>query len=229
MANDGADLTLDAAALARDGDRLVRQHLAAGTSAVAATTRRLEKKLEAATQAAVPGNLYRAWASSVFPRRPGPARNPAGTIYLNGDEKTRATMEFWTTPGTVRGRQGQYLAIALPAAGLIFKPGRRGRASRPTPAEWEAKNKQELVFIERPGRAALLVATDSVLSARRQTARPNTAARIAKGRGSATIPIFVLMPVVQHRNAFSIKPIIDASEGDLAQAFLQAVQALRGR
>lgn len=228
MANDGADLSLDTAALARDGDRLVRQHLAAGSSAVAGATRRLEKKLEAATQAAVPGNLYRAWASSVFPRKPGPARNPAGTIYLNGGEQTRATMKFWTQPGTIRGRQGQYLAIALPAAGFISAPGRRGRSARPTPAEWEAKNNQELVFIERPGRAALLVATDSVLSGRRQTARSNTPGRIAKGRGSATIPIFVLMPVVQHRNAFSIKPIIDASEGELAQAFLQAVQALKG-
>ena len=227
MANDGADFSIDAAALARDGDLVVRRHLAAGSRAVATVTRNTEQKLEAATKAAVPGNLYRAWKSATFPKKPGPARNPAGTIFLNGGKHTHAALEFWTQPGTIRGRQGQYLAIALPAAGSI--PGKKGREGRPTPVEWEAMHDQELVFVARPGRAALLVATDSVLSGRRQVAKPNTPGRMAKGRGSATIPIFVLMPVVQHRNSFSIKPVIDASEGELTRAFLLAVRELGSR
>ena len=224
MANDGAEFSIDAAALARDGDLMVRRHLAAGTRVIATITRSTEQKLEAATQAAVPGNLFRAWKSSTFPKKPGPAKNPAGTIWLNGGARTVAAMEFWTQPGTIRGRQGQYLAIALPAAGTIA--GRKGRNARPTPVEWEAKNNKELVFVARPGRAALLVAEDSVLSGRQQIAKKNTPRRMAKGRGSATIPIFVLMPVVQHRNAFSIEPDIDATEGEIAQAFLLAVREL---
>ncbi len=228
MANDGADFSIDAAALARDGDLVVRRHLAAGSRAVATVTRNTEQKLEAATQRAVPGKLYRAWKSSTFPKKPGPARNPAGTIWLNGGDHTRAAIQFWTEPGTIRGRQGQYLAIPLPAAGTKVGNG-RGREARPSPVEWEAMHNQELVFVARPGRAALLVATDFVLSGRNQRAIPNTPRRIAKGRGSVTVPIFVLMPVVQHRNAFSIKPVIDASEGELAHAFFLAVQELGRR
>jgi hypothetical protein len=225
VANDGADFSIDAAALTRDGDLVVRRHLTAGVRTVARVTRTTEQKLEAATQSAVPGQLFRAWKSSTFPKKAGPARNPAGTIWLNGGAQTRAAIEFWTQPGTIRGRQGQYLAIPLPAAGM--KPGNgRGRDGRPTPVEWEALHNQELIFVARPGRAALLVAENAVLSGRRQIAKPNTPGRIAKGRGSATVPIFVLMPVVQHRNAFAIKPVIDASEGELAQAFLLAVREL---
>jgi hypothetical protein len=224
VATDGADFSIDAAALARDGDLVVRRHLAAGSRVVATVTRSTEQKLEAATQAAVPGNLYRAWKSSVFPKKSGPAKNPAGTIWLNGGKHTNAALDFWTKPGTIRGRQGQYLAIALPAAGNI--PGKKGRAGRPTPVEWEAIHNQELVFVARPGRAALLVANDAVLSGRRQIAKPNTPGRMAKGRGSASIPIFVLMPVVQHRNSFSIQPVLDASEGEMTRAFLLAVREL---
>jgi hypothetical protein len=222
VANDGAGLTLDAAALARDGDRLVRRHLAAGTSAVASTTRRLEQRLEAATQSAVPGRLWRAWQSSTFPKS-GPARNPSGTIWIKGGARTRAVIAFWTTPGTIRGREGQYLAIPLPAAGN--KPGTgRGRDARPTPVEWEALHNQELTFVQRPGRAALLVAENAVLSGRKQIAKPNTQRRIDAGRGSATIPIFVLLPVVQFRNAFSIGPMITASEGEIAREFFAAIR-----
>jgi hypothetical protein len=225
VATDGADFSIDSAALARDGDLVVRRHLAAGSRTVATVTRNTEKKLEAATQAAVPGKLYRAWASSTFPKKPGPARNPAGTIWLNGGKHTRAAIAFWTQPGTIRGREGQYLAIPLPAAGTMPGTG-RGREARPSPVEWEALHNLELTFVQRPGRAALLVAEGSVLSGRRQIAKPNTPGRIAKGRGSASVPIFVLMPLVQHRNAFAIKPVIDATDGEIAHAFLLAVREI---
>ncbi len=89
------ELLLDAPALSAAEDRLVRNYLSAGTRAVAGTTRRLEKRLEGATQGAVPGKLWRAWQSNTFPRS-GPARNPVGTIYVKGGARIRGAIEFWT-------------------------------------------------------------------------------------------------------------------------------------
>src|ERR1700754_354249 len=111
---DGAFLSLDEAQIDRDADRLVREYLSAGTRAVSGTTKSLECKLEGLTKEAVPGRLWRAWASESYPRT-GPARNPAGEVYLNGGARTKGAIAFWTQPGAIRGKSGQYLAIPLPA------------------------------------------------------------------------------------------------------------------
>lgn len=216
---DGVSLDFDTARIDRDADRLVRRYLAAGTTAVSGTTRRLEKKLEAATQSAVPGKLWRAWQSSRFPEQ-GPARNPVGTIWLKGGARTRGAVQFWTQPGAIRNKTGRgaFLAIPLPAAGP------RGRARDLTPGEWERAHGVWLRFVYRPGKTSLLVADSAVLSGQKQVARPNTARRIAAGRASATIPIFVLLPEVKFRNAFSVDGMVGASEGELAQAFFAAVR-----
>ncbi|WP_010218847.1 DUF6441 family protein [Sphingomonas sp. PAMC 26621] len=220
MPNNGADLSIDAAKIAKDTDKLVRRYLTAGTVAVSTATRSLEKKLEAATQAAVPGKLWRAWQSSRFPQS-GPAQNPVGTIWLKGGSRTRGAIQFWTQPGAIRGKGGQFLAIPLPAAGP------RGRGRDLTPGEWERRNPgMRLQFVYRPGKPSLLVAVDAVLSGRKQIARGNTARRIAAGRASATVPIFVLLPLVKFRNAFAVEPIVAASEGEMVRGFLAAASAI---
>jgi hypothetical protein len=223
VATDGADFSIDPAELAKTGDVLVRRHLAAGTRTVASVTRRLEQKLEDATQRSVPGELWKAWSSKVYPKNSGPAKNPVGTLFLKGRNRTYGAIAFWTEPGAIRGREGQHLAIPLPAAGP------RGRDRLLTPLEWETAHNTELRFVARPGKPALLVADDAVLSGRAQIAKRNSDKRMAKGRGSATVPIFVLLPLVKHRNAFAIAPIVDASEGEMAQAFLLAVRELGRR
>lgn len=217
--SDGAELSIDGDKLLGDADRLVRRYLAAATTAVSGTTKRLERKLEAATQAAVPGKLAKAWQSSRYPES-GPAKNPAGTIWLKGGTRTRGAVQFWTQPGAIRGKSGQFLAIPLPAAGP------RGRQRDLTPGEWERAHGARLRFVYRPGKPSLLVIDDAVLSGRKQVARSNTARRIAAGRRSATVPIFVLLPMVKFRNAFAIGPIINASEGEMARAFFAAVAAV---
>lgn len=92
-----ADLVLDGAAVDAAADRLIRAYLAAGTRAVSTTARDLERGLEAATQAAVPGRLWRAWQSSAFPSA-GPARDPSATIWLKGRAagRTGGAVTFWT-------------------------------------------------------------------------------------------------------------------------------------
>ena len=135
-------------------------------------------------------------------------------------------MKFWTEPGEVRGKSGQYLAVPLPAA------GERGRRRDLTPGEWERRTGQRLRFVYRRGRPSLLVADNSVFGGRNGSARPLSDLRAAgdrrrgKQRYAATIPIFVLLPVVKHRNAFAVEPMINASEGELAMEFFEAVRSL---
>ena len=119
---DAADLTIDLDKLDKHRDAIIRGYLSAGTSAISSSTRRLEQRLEGATQSAVPGRLWRAWQSSSYPER-GPARNPVGTIWIKGGRRTRGAINFWTKPGEVRGRSGQYLALRCPPPALVADRG----------------------------------------------------------------------------------------------------------
>jgi hypothetical protein len=221
---DGAELKIDQAKLDRDMDKLVRAYLAAGTTAVATTTKRLERNLEAATQRAVPGRLWRAWASSTFPKS-GPAKDPVGTVFLNGGTRTKGAMTFWTQQGEIRGKSGQYLAIPLPTAGP------RGRKRDLTPGEWERAHGQKLVFIYRQGKPSLLAAIGGTTNARSGSYRRltgGTRGRAAKGRGGANpqadavVPIFVLLPAVKFRGALAIEPLVAAAMQELPDAYLAA-------
>jgi len=215
---DGADFSIDTAKLAADSDKLVRGYLSAGTLAVGGATKKLERALEAATRAAVPGRLWRAWGSQAFPRT-GPAKNPVGTVFVNGSARSRGAIAFWTQPGAIRGKQGQFLAVPLPAAGS------RGRARDLTPGEWErAHPDMRLQFVYRPGRASLLVAVGTV-NGRSGTFRQLTERRAASGRGSATVPIFVLLPLVKFRNAVAVEPLVAAAEAELVSDYLARVSS----
>jgi len=224
---DGADLIIDGKAFDTASDKLIRAYLSAGTKAVSTTAKKLERRLESATQAAVPGKLWRAWQSSAFPRS-GPARNPTATVWLKGraDGRTGGAVSFWTQPGAIRGKRGQYLAVPLPSAGS------RGRSRDLTPGEWERRTGQKLRFVYRAGNYSLLVATGGTTNARTGTFRPLTSGRQRAGRGGANplqtsvVPIFVLIPVVRFRNAFAIEPIVNASDGALAQEFFEAIRGI---
>jgi hypothetical protein len=220
--SDGVDLSFDAAQIARDADRVVRRYLSIGTEAVAETTKGLERRLESITRAAVPGDLWKAWKSQTFPRS-GPARDPVGTVFVNGGTRSKGAITFWTQPGAVRGKAGQYLAIPLPAAGS------RGRGRDLTPGEWERRTGQRLQFVYRQGRASLLVAVGGTINGRSGAFRPLTGRRVSKGRGGdnplvgGVIPIFVLIPVVPFRNAVAVEPQVAAAEQDLVRVYLQKI------
>lgn len=209
-------LTIPAAKLRTDGDELIRRYLTAGTETIAAATKGLERKLEAATLAAVGGKLWRAWQSSAFPKS-GPARNPAGTIWIKGGERTRGAITYLTKPGQARPKDGGFFAVPLPAAG----PQGRGRLI--TPAQWEAKTGIELRPVFRRGRAPILVADSAVLSGRKQVARRNTDRRIAAGRGSATVPIFVLLSMFKFSNTVSVEKLVSAARATLPREYVAAI------
>jgi hypothetical protein len=212
-----AELFLDSGRLRQEKDRLARAHLLAVKQAVEVTTRHLELNLEGITRRSVPGRLWRAWTSGIGPRGDKLANDPAGWVRLNSYRerqgrlsRTYGAMEFFSQEGRIEGKSGQWLAIPLPAAGS------RGRQRFLTPGDWEKATGQRLRFVYRPGKPALLVADDQVLSGKRKVARGNTARRIAAGRGSTTVPIFVLVPRVDFANRFSIEPYIRRAESELA-------------
>lgn len=224
MASFGDLLTIDKRRLFQDRDELIRQVLGASADAVRGETKRLERKLEAVAKSAVGGRLWRAFASEAFPRR-GAAREPVGNVFLNGGARTRGAMAFFTQPGNVRGRRGQFLAIPTPSAGS------RGRSRDLTPGEWERRTGQRLQFVYRPGRPSLLVAkgtTNARTGAYRAITRKRTKADERRGyfRGEQTVVIFVLIPSVPHANRFSIGSIVSASEGALAKAFFDRVRGI---
>lgn len=225
---DVVTLSFDPTSFERAGDKIVRLYLGAGSETIRHVTKWLERQLEAATRDVVPGRLWRAWASEAFPKT-GIARDPSGNIFLNGADRTRGAINFWSQPGQVRGKQGQYLAIPLPAAGA------RGRGRDLSPGEWERSTGIRLQFVYRQGKASLLVAVGGTTNGRTGAFRALTdgkRGRTAQGRGGsnpqadAVVPIFVLIPVVPFRNAFSIKPIIDSAEGELTAEFVASIAAI---
>lgn len=194
-------LSISSKELQAAADEVIRAALSEVTAAVAEETRGLEKDLEKITRLAIKGKLWRAWASESFPRS-GPAREPSGSVFLNGKFRTRGAIEFFTQEGRIRGKSGQYLAIPLPAAGP------RGRLRDLTPGEWERRNGAQLRFVYRPGKPSLLVLDEGVLSKKHRYGRLNTDRRRKTGRGNTTVPIFVLVPFVDFKPAFAIEPIV---------------------
>jgi hypothetical protein len=213
-------LTIDFEKLRADKDRVTRGILGAGTGAIRDQTKALERKVEAATKAVVPGKLWKAWSSNSYPKT-GIAKEPVGSLFLNGRARTYGAIDFFTKPGRITGKNGQYLAIPTAAAGS------RGRLRDLTPGEWERRNGARLRFVYRPGRrASLLVLDEGVLRGKKQIAGLNTDKRRLTGRGNTTIVIFFLVPFVEHANRFAVEPMVDASLGELAKDFFERVKRI---
>lgn len=208
-------LTYSEADIRAAEDAMIRAALGDLSQAVAEETRGLEEDLEAATRAAVPGRLWRAWKSESWPAGGAPALKPKGEVYVNGGPRSQGAMTFATTTGRIKSQNDFYLAIPTPAAGS------RGRIRELTPGEWERRTGQKLRFVYRPGKPSLLVA-EGALNQRTGTYRELTDRRKAgdkrRGvqRGLATIIIFVLLPYVDFRPAFAIEPIAERRQQMLA-------------
>ena len=100
----------------------------------------------------------------------------------------------------IRGRNGLWLAIPLPAA------GKAARGGRITPAEWEKKTGLRLRLVPRWNGPNLLVA-EARVSAR-------GLAKVSKsktGRGLATVPVFILVPQVKLPKRLDLKKDAEAA------------------
>jgi hypothetical protein len=230
-------LDLDLGSLAGAEDAVVRRVLLAASRTIQRVTRELEQDLEAATRAAVPGRLWRAWTSEIAPKPGKIAREPAGWVRLNSRRfrdgratRTYGAMDFFSRPGNIKGRQGQYLAIPTKAA------GNRGRFRDLTPKEWEAQTGIKLRLVKSQergggGRVGLLVADMGTTNARTGTFRPITRKRTAADdrrgyqRGAQTVVIFVLVEYVPFANTFSTEPSLRRAEARLGAEFSALLQA----
>lgn len=207
---DSLSLLIDQSSLRDARDKIVRDRLRTGTSAVRTATKNLERSIEAAVRSAVGGKLWRAVASNFYPET-GIAQNPTGSIFLNGRDRTVGAFTFFTKPGRIQSKDDFYLAIPTPAAGP------RNRNGVLTPGEWERRNGVRLRFVYRPGRPSLLVLDEGVLSGKRQVGRLNTDRRRATGRGNTTVVIFVLLPSVAFANSVALEGYIRAAEAEMVR------------
>jgi hypothetical protein len=211
------DLILDSPQLRAEQDRVSRFMLNAGKNAVAEATKGLERELEALTREAAGGRLWRAWKSEVFPRN-GIAREPVGSVFVNGGARSRGAIEYFSRPGRIKSKSGRFLAIPTPAAGS------KGRKRDLTPEEWEARTGETLRFVYRRGRPSLLVA-EGMLNGRTGTYRRWTRARSKADerrgfrRGATSVVIFVLIPQVAFANRFAVDPVIQKWGRHLVEDF----------
>lgn len=217
---DSIRVSVDEAAVNRDVEQLNRNVLVAGRAAVETATKRLERKIEAATQSAAPGNAYKAWGSRVYPTRGRLSNNPAGVIIPNGGARSHGLLTFWTQPGSASRGGGKYYAVPLPAAG---KPPRGTRPYQMTPEMWESAHNTDLEFVPRPGKAPLLVAQTGTITVR-GTFRRDSVRRLKAGRSGRTwVPMFVLIPVIRFRGSVSIVSLVDEAERSMVADFISAV------
>lgn len=212
---------IDAESIAKANHRLADVTERASLSAVREATASLRGRLRSAMESAAGGKAGKAFSSRVYPN--ADTSSPAGIVYPRGGARTRGMVEFFTQPGSVRGRRGQFLAIPTPAAGST------GRRRDLTPGEWERRTGQKLQFIYRRGRPSLLVAkgtTNNRSAAYRPITRARSKADERRGyfRGEQTVIIFVLIPSVPHANRFSMTPLINASEKEIWDSFITKVR-----
>lgn len=217
--DDGMDLLLDAGVLDAASDKIARQYLRAGTRTIAIVTRRVEQRLEQLTRDAAGGKLWRAWQSSVYPKGDRPARNPAGEIWLKGRARTDGAIKYWTEPGTIRGREGGWLPVPLPAA------GQRSRAGTLSPHDWEMRHPEwRLDLLWQEGKRPLLVAH------RRAKRRDTFGSKVRSQRGSGITegqPIFALLRDRPFRNAFAIAPVLRTAEAEIAPEYARQARSAK--
>ncbi|VWX56720.1 DUF6441 family protein [Sphingorhabdus sp. 109] len=197
--------------------------LKSGVRAVKATTRGLEREFEALTRAKVKGKAWRAWKSTAFPKADIGAYDPVGTVFINGGNRSRGMVLYFTTPGINRAKRGEYLAVPLGAAVNTAK----GRDI--SPRQWEGRNGVKLRPLFRPGETPLLVADGAVTSTGAFQAMDPGRLR-AKQRGGqnlkrATVPIFALLTDQDHANSVSLYPAIVRGRADLVTNFRRRIGA----
>lgn len=208
-------LEVDRVELAELEREILTRSLKAGTGAVHAATRRLERELEALTRSAVRGRAWRAWKSQVYPRRGGPAYDPVGMVFANGGSRSVGMLNYWTAPGVNRAKGNTYLAIPLPAA-LGTTLGRHI-----SPRQWEIRFGTKLRPLFRPGKAPLLVA-DGAIGAGGFVKAERAAAKIRGGqnvRRLRTVAVFTLLDAQPHANRVAVAPAVQRARDYMVESF----------
>lgn len=132
------------------------------------------------------------------------ARTIRSAVYPKGMDSLNAATMVWTNApkaigafergALIRSKNGFYLAIPTPAAGVKGVGNKRI-----TPGGWEQRTGLRLRFVYRRGAPSLLVAESRLTNKGRAVA-----SRSKTGRGLATVPIFILVPQVNLRKRLNL-------------------------
>jgi hypothetical protein len=217
-------LSIDRQAAYREADKTTRLVLRGALDAVRQETRGLEQDLEKITRLAVPGRLWRGWRSDTF--RPL-SREPTGWVKFSTGPRSQGALAFWTQPGRIARGAGKYLAVPTAAAKRYETGPNLGTKNAPKlsngPKLFEAKYSVELRFIppKKIGGNAVLI-LDNARVKKSGKAIP----RKANSRSqSQSVVLFVLIPFVDHKNAFAIEPVIARRRQTLPQTLDRAIKA----
>lgn len=208
-------LTGDLASLMETEVRAVEQ---AVTTGVVATARELQADWRGQIGKA---GLGQRLANSIRLRRyPRAGASASAAAVVNA--ASPKIVEAFDRGALIRSKDGFYLAIPTPAAGLTGLAA-GGKRQRITPGAWERRTGMRLRYVWRPGRPALLVADDARLNTR-GLAAPKRGKRRRDGTltGAQTVVIFILLPQVRLRKRLDLDRATKAAEARLPQAILAA-------
>lgn len=173
---------------------------AAVSGAIAIAARGLEQDLEHVTEGAGLGPLSRAWTSQVYPRGRA-SLGAAGLVYVKGKARTIGAIEAHATGAIIRAAGGRFLAI--PTDAVPRRRGGRGGADWMSPAEVETAFNADLHLIKTKTGKLLLV-MKAIAAKNRRGFRAATRRRVAQGRETTLVPMFVLIPQARLRKRFDI-------------------------
>ena len=165
---------------------MMAAEIAAGERAVTTAVREAGTGLKTAWRGQITGaglgqRLARTIRLEQFPKGK-PSLNTAAVVW----SKAPVIVGAHDTGPLIRSTTGFWLAIPTPAA------GKSSHGGRITPGEWERRTGLRLRFVYRRTGPSLLVA-----GGRLNTGGRAVASRSRTGRGSATVPIFLLVPQVK--------------------------------
>lgn len=154
---------------------------------VSRATEKLKLDLRSQTVGAGLGTrLSNTWRSNVKPKQPSTTAD--GLVWT----KAPWIMRTHAFGAVIKGRDGLFLAVPLPAAGKSLRGGRI------SPREWEHRAGRALQFIYRRGKPSLLVARGTFGS-----------------KGQSITPIFVLLPQVRLRKRLDVEGAAEAAHRNL--------------
>lgn len=155
--------------------------------AVTQATNGLKQELrQQVTGAGLGKRLSNTWRSKVNPQGRNSV-NASGAVWTTA----REIIDSNSKGATIKGKQGNWLAIPLEAA------GKAGRGRKMTPVEWQKKNGRLRFIYGKNGKNSFLVA-ENMRARKGKRGGFSRASESAVAKGTvATVPVFLVIPQVR--------------------------------
>ncbi len=163
------------------------------------------------TQAGLPERLARTWRGETYPKGRSSIA-AAGLVW----SKAPGIVRIYEDGAVIRSSRGFFLAIPTPAAGK-YGDGRK----KITPALWERRTGLGLRFIYRRGSPSLLVADVRARTGKRGGFAVPAPGAHPRGRGQATVPVFILVPQVSFKKRLDVAGAAERWQARLTELVLK--------